>query len=94
MIPKIIHQIWTQGCDKIPEKYKSYINGWKSLEKDGYLYKCWDDESIERLIEVFDKSLINIYKYFDLPQQRSDLGRYIIIYIINIDNIPALINFN
>jgi squalene-hopene/tetraprenyl-beta-curcumene cyclase len=81
MIPKIIHQIWTQGIDKVPAKYHSYINGWKSLDKYGYTYKCWDDDSIKEIISLFDISLIEIYNYFNLPQQRSDLGRYIIIYL-------------
>jgi mannosyltransferase OCH1-like enzyme len=79
MIPKIIHQIWTQGCDKVPEKYRKYQDKWKN--KSGYKYICWDDKSIKELIKKFDKSLLEVYNYFELPQQRSDLGRYIILYL-------------
>jgi mannosyltransferase OCH1-like enzyme len=78
-IPKIIHQIWTQGCDNIPEKYKKYIEGWKSIK--GYQYMCWSDESIKELLMKYDKSLIPIYDYFELPQQRSDFGRYLLLYL-------------
>jgi hypothetical protein len=81
MIPKIIHQIWTQGCDKIPEKYKKYTDGWKSKESEGYQYMCWSDETLINLIEKYDPSLAEAYKYFELPQQRSDLGRYFLLYI-------------
>ena len=77
-IPKIIHQIWTQGCDKIPEKYHKYIEGWKNK---GYKYMCWSDESIKELLQKYDESLIQVYDYFILPQQRSDFGRYLILYL-------------
>ena len=79
-IPKIIHQIWTQGCDKVPDKYKPYIEKWKSFKKYGYEYKCWDDESIIKDMKKNEPDLIHVYKYFDLPQQRSDVGRYYVIY--------------
>lgn len=81
MIPKLIHQIWTQGCEKIPIKYHNYIEGWKDLSKYGYTYYCWDDNSLKKVIKEFDPELVSIYDYFILPQQRSDLGRYIIIYL-------------
>ena len=78
-IPKIIHQIWTQGCDNIPEKYHKYTESWKST-KD-YQYMCWSDESIKELLQKYDKSLIPVYDYFILPQQRSDFGRYLLLYL-------------
>jgi mannosyltransferase OCH1-like enzyme len=81
VIPKIIHQIWTQGCDKIPEKYKNYTDGWKAKEAEGYQYMCWSDESLIDLIKKYDPSLVEVYTYFELPQQRSDLGRYLLLYI-------------
>lgn len=79
MIPKNIHQIWTQGCDRVPEKTKKYVDGWK--KKDGYTYMCWSDESIRELLKTYDASLIDIYNSFHLPQQRSDFGRYLILYL-------------
>lgn len=78
-IPKIIHQIWTQGCDNIPEKYHKYTQSWKSAK--GYQYMCWSDESIKELLMKYDESLIPIYEYFTLPQQRSDFGRYLLLYL-------------
>ena len=78
-IPKIIHQIWTQGCDKIPEKYHKYIDGWKSI-KD-YQYMCWSDDTIKELLRNYDESLIQVYDYFTLPQQRSDFGRCLLLYL-------------
>ena len=83
MIPKIIHQIWTHGCDKIPEKYKKYTDAWKLKESEGYQYMCWSDETLINLIKEYDSSdsLVEVYKYFKLPQQRSDLGRYLLLYI-------------
>jgi mannosyltransferase OCH1-like enzyme len=41
---------------------------------------CWSDETIINLIEKYDASLVEVYNYFELPQQRSDLGRYFLLY--------------
>lgn len=79
MIPKIIHQIWIQGCNKLPEKHKKYSDKWK--QQKGYQYICWNDITIKNLIIKHDKELLKIYNYFDLLQQKSDLARYLILYI-------------
>ena len=42
---------------------------------------CWSDESVKELLQTYDKSLIPVYDYFTLPQQRSDFGRYLILYL-------------
>ena len=79
MTPKIIHQIWIQGCENLPEKYKNYSDKWKLQEN--YQYICWNDKTIRDLINIFDKTLLDSYNYFDLLQQKSDLARYIILYL-------------
>jgi mannosyltransferase OCH1-like enzyme len=82
MIPKIIHQIWTQGCDRVPEKTRRYVDKWKDVAaKTNYQYMCWSDNSIKDLLKTYDESLIDIYDSFTLPQQRSDFGRYLLLYI-------------
>ena len=81
MINKLIHQIWIQGINNIPDKYKPYINSWKSKKNECYTYKLWDDISIRELITNFNCELIKIYDYFKLYQQKSDLARYLILYL-------------
>jgi len=84
MIPRIIHQIWIQGCDMIPDTFRTYAEVWK--KKKGFRYYCWSDESILLLIqESFEPEMATeirrAYLTFDLPQHRSDLGRYIVLYV-------------
>ena len=45
-IPKKIHQIWLGS--PVPEKYKTWMNSWKNLNK-GWDYYLWDDEKIKSL---------------------------------------------
>jgi len=41
-IPKIIHIGWYQGFDKIPEKYKIYVDSWKKHNQD-FKIEYWDN---------------------------------------------------
>lgn len=96
-IPKIIHQIWTQGCNKIPDKILKYVEKWK--KKENYIHICWSDTSIIELLKKYDPSLIPIYTSFNLPQQRSDFGRYLLLYLyggiyIDVDIIPGNKSFD
>ena len=98
-ISKIIHQIWTQGSEHIPKKYINYVDGWKAYEKEGYHYICWDDNTLKELIKRQDASLLPVYEYFDMPQQRSDLGRYLVLYYyggfyIDMDIEPGSVSLN
>jgi len=73
-IPKIIHQIWV-GKNKLPEKYKAYMQSWKDKHPD-WTYKLWTDEDIE------DFEWTN-RKHFDRaknPGMKADIWRYEIIH--------------
>lgn len=81
-IPKIIHQIWFQGEDFIPEHLISYQKSWKEKNKD-YQYMFWDENSIKDLIKQVNVNWITeTYNNFPLMIQKIDFAKYIILYYI------------
>ena len=50
-IPKIIHYIWF-GKEKIPQKYKDYIGGWKAFCPD-YEFVEWNMDNYDLTIHPF-----------------------------------------
>jgi len=78
-IPKIIHQIWYQGYDKLPEKYHPMQQSWKEIHPH-WEYYLWDQKKIEQLIE---ESYPDVYEtYTKLPRmiQKIDFAKYIILH--------------
>lgn len=82
LIPKIAHQIWFQGKDKISkEPYQScHETCLKKLKEFEWKHIIWDDKSIRNLISNYYPQFLNLYNYFDIMVQKIDLAKYIIIY--------------
>lgn len=93
-IPKIIHQIWFQGENNIPNKYLPYIKQLheyhpstnnQSLLDDSkqissWQYIFWDDIKIIKLLEQ-NKIWIDTYYKLTYLHQKVDYARYIILYL-------------
>ncbi len=77
-IPKIIHQIWMQGEDNIPEKYNKNIESIKSIHKN-WEYILWDEIKILKLISS-NKEWLDLYYKFVYLHQKIDFAKYIILY--------------
>lgn len=82
MIPKIIHNIWIQGYDNLPNENKINYMNIKKLNPD-WEFIIWDDEMIKKLLkkypniyEIYNKNTYNIYERDSI---KSDIARYIII---------------
>lgn len=76
---KIIHQIWFQGYENIPEKYISNINQLKEYNKD-FKYILWDDKSLKELAKRYSNDCYTIYMNYKYMHQKIDLGRYLVLY--------------
>ena len=79
MIDKVIHLIWLQGFNKLPDRYNIILNNNKNVLYD-YEFKYWDDNSIRDLLTTYYKTLYNIYDSCDIYQGKSDIARYCIIH--------------
>jgi len=75
---KIIHQIWFQGKNKIPERFLLNIKKNKSFTD--WEYKIWDNESILKLLATMNPKYLDKYKKYKLLHQKVDYGRYCILY--------------
>ncbi len=79
-IPKIIHQIWIQGEEDIPEHLVVNQNRIKELHSD-WEYILWDEISILQLLKNTNKEWFTTYYKFDYLHQKVDYVRLIILYV-------------
>ena len=79
MIPKIIHIIWWQGKNKIPDKFLNNINSWKTHNKN-YDVIIWDESKLKKFIkENYKNEWKNLQKYKYMIQ-KIDYCKYLVLY--------------
>jgi hypothetical protein len=77
-IPKIIHQTWKTS--HVPEQFQSFVDSWKTKNPD-YEYKLWTDKDNEEFVEKHFGYLHMMYKHIPKPIMKTDLIRYLILYV-------------
>jgi hypothetical protein len=84
MIPKLIHNIWIQGYDQLPEKKKQNHIEIKKLNPD-WDFIVWDNKTILQLLQKYPL-LLSLYKKVDQlsgiitrEATQSDIARYVIL---------------
>lgn len=80
-IPAIIHQIWIQGFEKVPDNIKIIYNECKLINYN-FKFLFWDEYKIKKLLlKYFGKTYVEIYDSYTIFAQKSDFARYAILYI-------------
>lgn len=90
---KIIHQIWWQGKDAVPDKYKSNMAQVRDRNV-GWKHMVWDDSSIRNLLQTRPHWL-KAYENCVHMHQQIDFGRYCILFFfggISIDADVSVVN--
>jgi hypothetical protein len=83
MIPKIIHNIWIQGYEHLPNENKVTYANIKKLNPE-WDFMIWDDDMIKKLLKKYP-SIYNIYiktdNYTEIDNNtiKSDIARYMIM---------------
>ncbi len=84
-IPKIIHQIWIQGYDYLPEKLKNKHNLIKKFNPN-YQVILWDNVMIDSLLYKYP-NIHNVYNNIPnftgkvkINPSKSDIARLLILY--------------
>jgi len=84
MIPKIIHNIWLQGYENLPEKTKNTYNHIKKLNT-GWDFIFWNETMILELLKKYPK-VYHVYENIkhlsgniNSNAIKSDIARYIIM---------------
>jgi hypothetical protein len=78
-IPKVTHQIWFQGWDQLPEKYREDTEKLSILNQN-WEHKKWDEGSLRAECEKFSPEALSKFDEFDKMIQKIDFGRYIVLH--------------
>lgn len=77
---KILHQIWFQGLEEVPDNYKKNIINNKKICQD-WKYFFWDEKKIDKLFKRIDnENWFNKYKNYKHLHQKIDFAKYVILY--------------
>jgi len=93
MIPKAIHQIYFNLQDKELHEIDIFSESHEVCKnQDGYDYKLWNEDDVEKLIYDKWNFAYDLYKSFPYDIQRIDFARYCILgshggLYVDLDNI-------
>ncbi|AWK15522.1 glycosyltransferase (plasmid) [Candidatus Fukatsuia symbiotica] len=77
-IPRMLHQIWYQGSDKVPAKYCRYRASWQRYHPD-WECRLWDAPALRKHIAQHLPQFLPIYDAFPYDIQRMDSARYCLL---------------
>ena len=78
-IPKLIHQIWIQGADKVPPRYHNWIKSWDRDYPDWH-HKIWSGKELEELIRRDYPQYLELYEEQPNMAHKADVGRAILMH--------------
>lgn len=100
-VPKIIHQIWFQGQENIPQKYLVFQKKWITTHSE-FRYMIWDEKTIGKLISKKYPFFFSIWKNLRYMIQKIDSAKIFILHhfggvLVDMDmepigNISSLLN--
>jgi mannosyltransferase OCH1-like enzyme len=79
MIPKCIHQIWFQGAERVPQRYKDNVSLLKSMNP-GWNHIVWDEGSLRKECSKLGADVLARFDSCEYMHQKIDLGRYVVVY--------------
>ena len=82
MTPKIIHNIWLQGYENLPNEIKiNYLNIKK--QNPEWEFMIWDDDMIKKLLKkntsLYELYTNNTYSTFEKESIQTHIARYVIM---------------
>lgn len=81
LIPTKIHQIWWQGFEKVPVKYKRYLDTWvKNHRPPKWEFIYWNKKNFENIILRQYPQYLHIYNNLPLMIQKIDFAKYLILF--------------
>lgn len=79
MIPKIIHQVWSDIKEPLPDFFGKLSQTWKKHHPD-WKYEFWDEERMNHYVENCYPQYLETYNNFPYNVQRWDAIRYLFLY--------------
>lgn len=83
---RCIHQIWYQGVENLPYRYRVLSDRIKALHPD-YEHLIWSEKELSVAVDVLcsvlgDNSIREVYDSYPYMINRIDLGKYVILYLM------------
>lgn len=78
-IPKIVHHIWFQGEDKIPQELNRLRQTWRNSFGKEYLFYLWDEKSIDFLMRQKYSWFYKSWKSLPYMIQKIDSAKLFIL---------------
>src|SRR3989344_1035479 len=78
-IPKLIHQIWIQGADKVPPRYHNWIKSWDRDYPDWH-HKIWSGKELEEMIRRDYPEYLKNYQQVPSMAFKSDIARAVLMH--------------
>ncbi|WP_255498796.1 glycosyltransferase family 32 protein [Dysgonomonas sp. ZJ709] len=79
LVPKIIHQIWSDTENPMPKLCETLSDTWKQ-DYPGWKYEFWNNARMNNFILQYYPQYWDIYQRFAYNVQRWDVVRYLILY--------------
>ena len=79
IIPKIIHQVWSNIYEPLPEFFNGLMETWKEHHPD-WKYIFWDDRKMDEFMREFYPEYLVHFSSIKYTIQKWDILRYFIIY--------------
>ena len=77
--PKITHQIWMQGWNKLPEKFHSNVDTLHELNPN-YQHLQWNEQSLRKECQMYSSECLRKFDSFKHMISKVDFGRYVVLY--------------
>ena len=78
-IPKITHQIWMQGFENLPEKFRKNVDDLQRMNPE-YEHKQWDESTLREECKKYSEECLERFNSFEQMILKVDLGRYVVLY--------------
>jgi len=79
MIPKVTHQIWFQGWNNLPEKYRKDTEKLSTLNPD-WEHMKWDEEGLRSECAKFSPEAAAKFDGFKRMMSKIDFGRNVVLH--------------
>jgi mannosyltransferase OCH1-like enzyme len=80
-IPRVIHQIWYQGEERMPERFRGFVAGWRRNHPE-WTFHLWNEATMREFMERNHPRFLPIYDGYPLNIQRIDAVRYFILHTL------------
>jgi len=79
VVPRIIHQIWMQGWDKVPSKFNENRAALRRLNPEWHIME-WNETSLRAECAALGPEFQRAFDRLPLLISKVDFGRYVVLY--------------